>query len=214
MPTLGDRRRSLGSRPELRVSLERLDGIDEVVPADFLAVVGAGVRVGALEKRIAADGLCWPPSIACGPDDTVGDFIACLPGAWTMEGNLARRYLLALDAVLADGSILHAGARTVKSVTGYDLKQLMVGSRGTLGVITSLTLRLEAAANRESVLERYRRDFAGMGRVAAPARSGGAEEAGGRNDGAALIIERLKRELDPDGVFPGVGILISEDATS
>ncbi|MFH1689293.1 MAG: FAD-binding oxidoreductase [Candidatus Eisenbacteria bacterium] len=204
-----------GPRSVLFISPERIDGVDEVAPADLMAVVGAGLTVGALEERIAADGLCWPPSIACRPDDMVGDVIARLPGGWTMEGNLTRRYLLALDAVLADGSLLHAGARTVKSVTGYDLKQLMVGSRGTLGVITSLTLRLEAVANRESVLERYRRDFTGMGSGAVPghAGTGGAEVAGGECDGALLILERLKHELDPSGVFPDAGILMQRDAT-
>ncbi|MCK4409536.1 MAG: FAD-binding oxidoreductase, partial [Candidatus Eisenbacteria sp.] len=138
--------------PVLHISPERLCEVEEVAPADLMAVVGAGVTVAALEERVAADGLCWPPSSFCAPDDMLGDIIARLPGGWTMEGNLARRYLLALAAVLADGSLLYAGARTVKCVTGYDLKQLMVGSCGTLGVVTSLTLRLEAVANRESVL--------------------------------------------------------------
>jgi glycolate oxidase len=203
-----------GPRSVLYISPERIDGVDEIVPADLMAVVGAGVSVGALEERIAAGRLCWPPSAACGPDDMVGDVIARLPGGWTMEGNLTRRYLLALDAVLADGSLLHAGARTVKSVTGYDLKQLMVGSRGTLGVITSLTLRLEAVANCASVLERYRRDFAGMGGGAGSERAGtGGADAASGCDGASLILERLKRELDPCGVFPAVGTLMRTDAT-
>ncbi|MFH1865759.1 MAG: FAD-binding oxidoreductase, partial [Candidatus Eisenbacteria bacterium] len=211
-PAVAAASRASAPRSALYVSPERLDRVDEVVPADLMAVVGAGVSVGALETRVAADGLCWPPAAACDPGDMVGDVIARLPGGWTMEGNLTRRYLLALDAVLADGSLLHAGARTVKSVTGYDLKQLMVGSRGTLGVITSLTLRLEAVANRESVLERYRRDFAGMGGGAVPGRAGigGADAAIG---GALLILERLKRELDPTGVFPDVGTLMRTDAT-
>lgn len=221
----------------LHLSPERLCEIEEVAPADLMAVVGAGVTVAALEERVAADGLCWPPSSFCSPDDLLGDIVARLPGGWTMEGNLARRYLLALAAVLADGSLLRAGARTVKCVTGYDLKQLMVGSRGVLGIVTSLTLRLEAVANRESVLERYRRDFEGMAPVAgsghpAPADSGGgadartgsaggvaeidggaAETAAGA-DGALLLLERLKRELDPDGVFPDVTDLLPSEVRS
>ncbi|MCK4510406.1 FAD-binding oxidoreductase, partial [bacterium] len=202
-----------GRGPVLHLSPERLCEIEEVAPADLMAVVGSGVTVAALEERVAADGMCWPPSSLCAPDDMLGDIIARLPGGWTMEGNLARRYLLALEAVLADGSLLRAGARTVKCVTGYDLKQLLVGSWGTLGVLTSLTLRLEAAPNRESVLERYRRDFEGMAPVAGsgqpmPADSSGdtdgAAETAGHADGALLLLDRLKRELDPDGVFPDV----------
>jgi glycolate oxidase len=202
---------SSGRRPALYISPERLKGIDEVIPADMMGVVAAGVTVGALEERIGADGLCWPPASNCDPDSMVGDIIARLPGGWTMEGNLARRYLLALEAVMPDGSIMSAGARTVKSVTGYDLKQLVVGSHGTLGVITSLTLRLEALANRESVLERYRRDFAGMESAAASASANPGEPGSAGGDGAMLILERLKRELDPEGVFPFLGILMGSD---
>ena len=189
--------------PVLHLSPERLCEIEEIAPADLMAVVGAGVTAAALEERVSADGMCWPPYSLCAPDDMLGDVIARLPGGWTMEGNLARRYLLALAAVMADGSLLQAGARTVKCVTGYDLKQLLVGSRGTLGVVTSLTLRLEAVANLESVLERYRRDFEGM----APAAGSGA-------DGALVLLERLKRELDPDGVFPDVTTLLPREARS
>ena len=214
----------------LHLSPERLCEIEEVAPADLMAVVGAGVTVAALEERVAADALCWPPSSFCSPDDLLGDILARLPGGWTMEGNLARRYLLALAAVLADGSLLRAGARTVKCVTGYDLKQLMVGSRGVLGIVTSLTLRLEAVANRESVLERYRRDFEGMAPVAGSGHPVRADESGGADartgsgggaaetacgaDGALLLLERLKRELDPDGVFPDVTDLLPSEVRS
>ncbi len=204
----------------LHLSPERLCEIEEVAPADLMAVVGAGVTVAALDERIAGDGMWWPPSSFCAPDDMIGDILARLPGGWTMEGNLARRYLLALAAVLADGSLLRAGARTVKCVTGYDLKQLLVGSRGVLGIVTSLTLRLEAVPNRESVLERYRRDFEGMaplGGSGQPGRadeSGGAAETAGGVDGALLLLERLKRELDPDGVFPDVTDLLPGEVQS
>ncbi|MCK4681155.1 FAD-binding oxidoreductase [bacterium] len=214
----------------LHLSPERLCEIEEVAPADLMAVVGAGVTVAALEERIAGDWLCWPPSSFCAPGDMIGDIIARLPGGWTMEGNLARRYLLALAAVLADGSLLQAGARTVKCVTGYDLKQLMVGSSGVLGVVTSLTLRLEAVPNRESVLERYRRDFEGMAPVVGSGQPVRAHETGGAGtrtgsgdgagetasgaDGALLLLERLKRELDPDGVFPDVTDLLPGEVRS
>jgi glycolate oxidase len=105
------RAESGGRVPALHLSPERLCEIEEVAPADLMAVVGSGVTVAALEERVAADGMCWPPSSLCAPDDMLGDIIARLPGGWTMEGNLARRYLLALEAVLADGSLLQAGAR-------------------------------------------------------------------------------------------------------
>ena len=198
--------------PVLAVSTERITDVREVAVDDLIAVVGAGVTVAALEERIAADGLCWPLSSVLEPGDGVGDALAQLRGGWTMTGSLGRRYLLALEAVMADGSLLKAGARTVKSVTGYDLKQLFVGSRGTLGIITGATLRLEALANRDSVLERFRRDFAGLD-PAVPGSAGrgpggpllrdaNAPAASDRTeDGSLAILRRLKRELDPDGVF-------------
>ena len=201
------------SGPSVHISPERLSEIEEVAPADLTAVVGAGVTVAGLEERVAANGLCWPPSSFCAPDDLLGGVIARLPGGWTLEGNLARRYLLALAAVMADGSLLHAGARTVKSVTGYDLKQLLVGSRGTLGVVTSLTLRLESLANRESVLERYRRDFERMAPAADSGQPVRADSSGGA-DGALLLLERLKRELDPEGVFPDLTDLLPREVRS
>jgi FAD/FMN-containing dehydrogenase len=106
-----------GSGSVLHLSPERLCEIEEVVPADLMAVVGAGVTVAALEERVAADGLCWPPASFCAPNDMIGDIIARLPGGWTMEGNLARRYLLALAAVLADGWRRWPIARRFSSAT-------------------------------------------------------------------------------------------------
>jgi glycolate oxidase len=179
-------------RPRVLVSTERMDAVVEVSPADLTAVAGAGVTVGALGRRLNEDGLFWPGAGMAGPEELVGDIVATAPGNWTMAGSILRRYLLAMKVVLADGGTLAAGARTVKSVTGYDLRELFVGSWGTLGIIVSLTLRLESLGNRESVLERYRHDFAGLP---------GTGTDDGLPDGAALILSRLKAEFDPDGVF-------------
>lgn len=188
-----------GEREVLSVSMERMDGISEVVPQDLMAVVGAGVRVGALVERAARDELCWPMAELLSPDAFVGDVFSRLPGSWTMEGNLARRYLLTVEGVMADGSVLRAGARTVKSVTGYDIRQLLVGSRGVLGLVIGLTLRLEAKANLEMVIGRYSREFGGLSEDLFVAPKGREEE-----DGSRVILGRLKAELDPDGVFPSV----------
>jgi len=181
--------------PLVFVSTENIEAVAEVAPEDLMAVAGAGISVGALEHRLADEGLFWPGSETAGSDELVGDIVATAPGNWAMTGSMLRRYLLAMEVVLADGGTLAAGARTVKSVTGYDLRELFVGSRGTLGIIVSLTLRLESLRNRESVLERYRGDFAGLDRP-------GTE--GGIPGGAALILSRLKAEFDPDCVFPPI----------
>ena len=119
-------------------------------------------------------------------------------GTIVYQDDLDIRIGLLSEGVLADGSVLNAGARTVKSVTGYDLRQLLVGSMGTLGIVTQLTLRLESVANRDGLLGRYAGDFENIATVG----QGWGESS--EADGARVIIERLKRELDPDGVFPPI----------
>lgn len=205
------------SRDWIYLSLERLAGIEEVAPADLMAVAGAGVTVGQLGSALADRRLYWPVADAADPEEMLGDAISRAPGNWTLRGNLTRRYVLALEAVLGDGTVFGVGARTVKCVTGYDLKQLFTGSYGTLGIVTGVTLRLEAAANRQAVRERYRDEFEGLdGPVAsrAPDRTQAAGRFGsipGDVGGSLAVLERLKRELDPDGVLPPVTV-IPEDA--
>jgi FAD/FMN-containing dehydrogenase len=181
------------------VSAERMADVPEVSPADLLAVAGAGATVGTLSERGDGAGLCWPVAELVPSDAMLGDVFARLSGSWTLEGNLARRYLLTVEAVMADGALLRTGARTVKSVTGYDLRQLLIGSRGTLGIITRLTLRLEARANLEMVMGRYRADFAGL-----TGERDGAGAAPPSADGSYRVLEKLKAQLDPAGVFPSV----------
>jgi FAD/FMN-containing dehydrogenase len=201
-----------GTTDWVYVSLERIANVEEVAAADLMAVAGAGVTVGRLESVLTERDLYWPVSDAVGPEEMLGDVIARAPENWTLRGNLARRYVLALEAVLGDGTVLGVGARTVKCVTGYDLKQLFTGSCGTLGIVTQVTLRLEATANREAVRERYRSDFAGLADRAGspapgPARDGEGVTAAG---GSLSILGRLKREIDPDGVLPPVSFVRGE----
>lgn len=192
----------LGIDP-IHISLERLDAVSEIVPADLLAVAGGGVTVSSLNEAAERDDLYWPPGEMAAPDDMIADVLARTPGNWTLTGNLTRRYVLALEVVLADGEILKAGARTVKSVTGYDAKQLFLGSWGTLGTVTAATLRLEAVRNRANVSARYENDFEALEESMQSAESHETE-----GDGAGLVIlRRLKRELDPKGVFPPVEVV-------
>jgi FAD/FMN-containing dehydrogenase len=183
-------------RTSIALSVERLDAVDELAAPDLMAVVGAGLTCAALDERARQAGLYWPVSDVADGGERIGDLIARAPGNWTRMGNTLRRYTLGMTAVLADGEILQTGSRTVKWVTGYDLRQLFTGSWGTLGVVTGLILRLESLANREAVDERFRREFQGL-----------AEREAGPSQGSVLVLERLKRELDPHGVFPPIDVI-------
>jgi len=202
--------RDLGAR-SVRVSLELDSGTIETLPADLLALAPGGVTVGRLAEVLDEHGLFWPVAEFVDPGEMLSDVVARAPGNWSLLGNVLRRYVLALQAVLPSGDIVTAGARTVKSVTGYDLKQLFVGSAGTLGIVVSVTLRVESEKNRAEIVERYRRDFAelGEGAAAGPGRAPGAAGPGvaseaASGDGSRVILERLKAEIDPAGVFPSI----------
>lgn len=197
----------------VRVSLERDCGTIETLPADLLAIAPGGVTVGRLAEVLDEQGLFWPVAEFVEPGEMLSDVIASAPGNWALLGNVLRRYVLALEAVLPSAEVVKAGARTVKSVTGYDLKQLFVGSWGTLGIVVSVTLRVESEKNRDQIVGRYRRDFAELeGGVAAAAPAGSEDSAGEARDGSRVILERLKAEIDPDGVFPPVGTIWSDES--
>jgi len=186
----------------VHVSTERMGVVAEILPADLMAVVGAGVTAGALEERLREHSMFWPVSDEVGPDEAIGDILARASGNWTRGGNLVRKYVLGLEAVLADGAVVKTGSRTVKCVTGYDLKQLFIGSCGVLGVIVSAVLRLEAAPRRAALRATYETDFAGL------AGNGVLADAAAPAGGSLAILRRLKKELDPDGVFPPVEVAL------
>jgi FAD/FMN-containing dehydrogenase len=185
------------------LSVERMADVREVSDGDLMAVVGAGITLGDLGESLREHALFWPPGEFGEPASQVADVVARAAGNWTVEGNLIRRGVLALEVVLADGALLKAGSRTVKCVTGYDLKQLFTGSRGCLGVIVGATLRLDAEENRGPLMERYRREFEHLDEGTVIARKEPDEALG---DGSRIILERLKREFDPDGVLAPVEI--------
>lgn len=128
---------------ELVLDLSGMDRILEVVPEDRVAVVEPGVLNGALNTHLADHGLWWAPDPASKDISTVGGNIAMNAGGLLCaKYGVTREAVLGLEVVLADGTVLSLGHRTVKGVTGYDLTALMIGSEGTLGVITQAVLAL------------------------------------------------------------------------
>lgn len=132
------------ARPgELVVSTARLTRIIEVSREDELAVVEAGVLNGDLNDALAPLGLWYAPDPASRAISTIGGNIATgAGGLMCVKYGVTREAVLGLTVVLADGTILETGHRTVKGVTGYDLTALFVGSEGTLGIVVAATLRL------------------------------------------------------------------------
>src|SRR5882757_6925541 len=125
------------------LDVSRMNRITEISAVDQLAVVEPGVITADLDRAAAAHGLRYAPDPASAAISTIGGNIATNAGGLRCaKYGVTRDSVLGLEAVLADGTLLRTGRRTVKGVTGYDLTALLTGSEGTLGVITSATLRL------------------------------------------------------------------------
>lgn len=134
---------ALAVRGGIQLSLTRMNRILEVDTRNLLAVVEPGVITEHLQQAAEAVGLFYPPDPASARVSTIGGNIAeNAGGPRCFKYGVTRDYVLGLEVVLPTGEILRTGARTVKSVTGYDLTRLLVGSEGTLGVVTQATLRL------------------------------------------------------------------------
>jgi glycolate oxidase len=121
----------------------RMNRILEINPADMTATVEPGVVTGVLKRAVAAKDLYYPPDPGSADYCTIGGNVATgAGGVMAVQHGVTRDYVLGLTVVLPTGEIMEAGARTIKSVVGYDLTRLFLGSEGTLGVITRLVLRL------------------------------------------------------------------------
>jgi glycolate oxidase len=125
------------------LSMERLNRIIDIDQTNLLAVVEPNVITGDLQRAVEAVGLFYPPDPASLETSSIGGNVAeCAGGPRAFKYGTTKRYVLALEAVLAGGEIVRTGSKAVKNVVGYDLTQLLVGSEGTLAIITQVTLRL------------------------------------------------------------------------
>ncbi|MCA1584174.1 MAG: FAD-binding protein, partial [Acidobacteria bacterium] len=125
------------------MAMERLDRILAIDEENMLAVVQPNVITGDLQDAVEARGLFYPPDPASLRQSALGGNVAeGAGGPRALKYGTTRRYVLALEAVLPTGEIVRTGSKAVKNVVGYDLTQLLVGSEGTLAVLTEITLRL------------------------------------------------------------------------
>jgi FAD/FMN-containing dehydrogenase len=137
---------------EIILSLERMSRIEEICPIGQLAVVEAGVTVEALQNAAAEQALFYPVDFNARGTATIGGSIATNAGGnRVLRWGMTRQNLLGIEAVLADGTIVPSMNRLIKNNMGYDLKHVLVGSEGTLGIVTRAVLRLVPAPSSQAV---------------------------------------------------------------
>ena len=125
------------------LDLNHMNKILKISIEDRLAIVQPGVVYADLEKALDQYGFFFPPDPASGNVSTLGGNVATNAGG--VKGakyGTTRDYVLGLQVVLPDGRMMRTGSRTMKSVSGYDLTKLFVGSEGTLGVVTEIILKV------------------------------------------------------------------------
>ena len=125
------------------LDLNRMNKILKISIEDRLAIVQPGVVYADLENALIPYGFFFPPDPASGKVSTLGGNVSTNAGG--LKGakyGTTRDYVLGLEVVLPDGRIMHTGSKAMKSVSGYDLTRLFVGSEGTLGVVTEIILKI------------------------------------------------------------------------
>jgi glycolate oxidase FAD binding subunit len=125
------------------LSTEGLAGLEEYAPADLTVSAGAGTLIGDLSEILSEHGQWIPCDPPFSPRRTLGGVVASgASGDMGASFGTLRDHVLGLTVATGDGRILRLGGRVMKNVAGFDLVRLMVGSRGTLGVVVSATLRV------------------------------------------------------------------------
>ena len=125
------------------LDVNRMNAIKEISIQDRIAVVQPGVVYADLDKALSPHGFFFPPDPGSGSVCTLGGNVATNAGGVRgAKYGTTRDYVLGLEVVLPDGRIMRTGSRTIKCVSGYDLTRLMVGSEGTLGVVTEITFKI------------------------------------------------------------------------
>ena len=125
------------------ISLERLNRILEIDEANLVAVVEPCVITGHLQTAVEERGLFYPPDPASLQISSIGGNVAeCAGGPRAFKYGTTKQYVLGLEAVLPTGEVVRTGGKVVKNVVGYDLTHLLVGSEGTLAIVTQIILRL------------------------------------------------------------------------
>lgn len=147
VPVGGGTQLALGSAPREPFALvdvrSALAGEIEHEPADLTAVIPAGVTLGTLDRQLSAAGQRLPLDPPHAEQATIGGMLAVgTGGPLRTRHGLPRDFVLGMTVLRADGELVKAGGRVVKNVTGYDLMRLWCGSLGTIGIVTSVAVRV------------------------------------------------------------------------
>jgi glycolate oxidase len=125
------------------LSLAKMNQILEVDTENLVAVVQPGVITQVLQETVEAKGLFYPPDPASRGSCFIGGNVAeCAGGPRALKYGVTKDYVLGVEAVLPSGDLIRWGGKLLKNVTGYNLAQLLVGSEGTLAIVTEITLKL------------------------------------------------------------------------
>lgn len=191
------------------VSFERMSRIVAIDPDDRLAVVEPGVLNGDLQRALAPHGFFWPPDPTSADFCTVAGNLGCnAAGPRAVKYGSCRENVLGLTAVSGRGETLRTGGRTTKGAVGYDFTRLLIGSEGTLALITEATLKLTPKPAAVATLRAYYADVVAAARAVArimaqPATPCALEFM----DGEAL---RLAREIGGADIPPAGALLMIE----
>lgn len=192
------------------VSTERMSRILAVSPGDRMIECEAGCTNGEVQRAAAAHGLFWAPDPTSAEYASVGGNLACgAGGPRAVKYGTARENVLGMSFVTGTGEIVRSGCHTTKGVVGYDLTRLLVGSEGTLGLITRATLKLLPRPVGMRTLRAAYRDvgsaIAAVTRVMAQPAAPCALEF---FDGDAVALAQAWRDC---GIPPGTGALLLID---
>ncbi|MBA2777533.1 FAD-binding oxidoreductase [Billgrantia kenyensis] len=151
------------SPEELVISLERMNVIEAVDPVSGTMTVQAGAPLQTVQEAAEAHDLTFPLDLGARGSCTIGGNIATnAGGVRVIRYGMMRQQVLGLEAVLADGTVVSSMSRMLKNNAGYDLKQLFIGSEGTLGIVTRAVLRLQPRMASEHTALVACPDFAGV----------------------------------------------------
>jgi len=125
------------------ISLERMNNVVDINTRNLIATVEPGVINGDLQKELLIHELFYPPDPASLEYCTIGGNVSTNAGGpRAIKYGVTRNYVMELEVILSNGNVLSLGGKTVKRVVGYEIKELFIGSEGTLGIISKVSLRV------------------------------------------------------------------------